>query len=278
MKKPILATTGLDGLIGNQIAPILSQYYDLLPLSQKEIDIRNKDIVNRVIKKLDFDYFLHLAAYTNVDANESNQKEAHEINVKGTSFLFSSVKNRKKPFFYISTDFVFDGKNPPFTEKSIPNPVNYYGKTKLLGEKIIGSNGIIIRLSYPFGKKYSVKKDIVHTIVDLLKTNKFIHAIHDNLITPTYIKDIAQNLHILIQKKTNGIYHISGKESISSFELFRKIAKILKIKTSIIPIDFRTYYKNKVLRPQYAQITTIHNKLFTYTPLDEALRNALAEE
>jgi dTDP-4-dehydrorhamnose reductase len=257
---------------------LLKPYYQIVTLSQKQLDIRDEQKVNEVIQRLGFDYFLHLAAYTDVNASEVHKQTAYDINVKGTEFLFSAIKSRNKPFIYVSTDFVFDGENPPFTEKSHPNPINYYGKTKFLGEKIVGKDGIIARLSYPFGKKYPLKKDIVHTIAKLLKTQNNIYAVHDNLITLTYIDDIAAHIHTIIERKTNDIYHISGNESVSSIELFRLIAEILKIKVSISPIDFLTYYKNRVPRPQYAQIKTVYTDLFTYTPLDIALRNALTEE
>lgn len=278
MKKPFLAVTGLSGLIGSQITSILNKYYHLISISQENVDIRKEKNVNRFLKSIYFDYFLHLAAYTNVDKSEEEKNIAYDINVKGTYNLISNIDVEKIPFIYISTDFVFDGKKPPYYESSVPNPINYYGKTKLLGEKFIEDKGIIARISYPFGKRSKIKKDIVHTMSDLIKRDVPIKAIQDNLITLTYIEDIAYNIHTLFKDKIKrGVFHLTGNKSVSSFDLFSKISKILNINTKILPVSFNEYYKNKVPRAQYGEIKSIHNNMFKYSDLDSMLSKVLLE-
>ena len=117
------------------------------------MDIADKDSVHAFMKNLSFDTLLHLAAYTNVNGAESEKEKAFLINETGTKNLLKEVKSAKKQMIYISTDFVFDGTTPPYTESSIPHPISTYGASKYAGEKIIGTDGMIVRSRHKAKKK-----------------------------------------------------------------------------------------------------------------------------
>jgi dTDP-4-dehydrorhamnose reductase len=138
--------TGLTGLVGSRVVELLSNKYEFENLSRSSgSDISNKEQVLGKIKSSDAQVILHLAAKTNVDECEKDKTlaqsgEAWRINVEGTKNIADACLQASKKLIYISTDFVFDGENPPpggYSEEDIPNPVNWYARTKYEGEKIV---------------------------------------------------------------------------------------------------------------------------------------------
>ncbi|MDO9028253.1 MAG: sugar nucleotide-binding protein, partial [Candidatus Roizmanbacteria bacterium] len=172
-----IALTGADGLVGSRVVELLKTDFEFIPLPQTKMDITNVDQVNDVLKNIDFDFFLHLAAYTNVPKAEAEQDLAFKINRDGTKNVFDVVATKGKKFIYISTDFVFDGINPPYFEDSRPNPTSVYGASKYEGEKIVnplrqladGGQAIIVRISYPYRAHFELKKDFFRTFKSYLE-------------------------------------------------------------------------------------------------------------
>ena len=144
-----VALTGTSGLVGSRIIELLHDKFLFIPLPQADMDITNKNSVQKIVNNIDFDVFLHLAAYTNVDSAEYSKESVMMINVNGTQNVFEAVKKKERQFIYISTDFVFDGINPPYYEDSQPHPLSVYALSKYEGEKIVKDNAMIVRISYP---------------------------------------------------------------------------------------------------------------------------------
>ncbi|PIP62554.1 dTDP-4-rhamnose reductase, partial [Candidatus Roizmanbacteria bacterium CG22_combo_CG10-13_8_21_14_all_35_9] len=99
---------------------LLNNYFNFIPLPQAKMDITDVQNVQNVLKEIEFDIFLHLAAYTNVAGAETNKELCFKVNVDGTKNVFDVIQSKGKKFIYISTDFVFDGKQPPYYEDSVP--------------------------------------------------------------------------------------------------------------------------------------------------------------
>lgn len=260
-----VAITGASGLIGTRILEILGYKYIFVPIPQAQVDITKKETVEGFLKDKEFDYLLHLAAYTNVDGAEMDKKICEEVNILGTKNVFEIANERKAKLIYISTDFVFDGikidgKIPIFDEQSVPNPVSHYGKTKYEAEKIVKDKSMIIRLSYPYRKSFEQKKDFVRTIRSLLEEGKVLKMVQDSLITPTYIDDIAEALGYLIENYSNEIFHLVGADSMSPYEAGLHIAKYYRLDETLIkPVPYDTYFQGKAARPQYAKIINTKN-------------------
>lgn len=268
-----VAITGSTGLVGSRIIELLSNNFTFLPLRHTDIDITNKNAVSEKLKSLDFDIFLHFAAYTNVDGAETNREEAYKINVDGTKNIAQVVASQNKKLIYISTDFVFDGTNPPYFEDSKPNPISYYGETKYLGEQALNGNAMIVRLSYPYRKEFEQKKDFVRTIKSLLEQQKEIAMVEDSLFVPTFIDDIAYSLSHLINNYFPEIYHIVGENSLSPFEAGKLIAKNWNLDEHLIkPVSYTEYFNGKAQRPKLSDIQSKKNTFQTMKTFEEGLK------
>lgn len=271
MKK--IAITGSTGLIGSRVLELLGNEFEFIEILQSEIDITDKKETVDFIKSLEFDLFLHLAGFTNVDAAETNKELAQKINIEGTRNVFEAATKKNKQFIYISTDFVFDGNNPPYFEDSIPHPLSFYAQTKFEGEKIVSGNAMIIRLSYPYRKSFEPKKDFVRNIVkNLSSQGDPLQMVTDSLITPTYIDDIAYGLKHLITNYVPEIFHLVGENSMSPYDAGKQIAKTFHLNEDLIqPTTYQEYYKNKALRPQFSEIKSKKNNFYPMKSFEEGL-------
>ncbi len=271
MKKRVVVT-GASGLIGSRIIKLLSDFFDFIPLSIEGMDITDNTSVINTLSSFSYDLVLHLAGYTFVDKAETEKEKAYLINETGTKNLVEVVTSAKKEFIYISTDFVFDGTHPPYTEKSIPNPLSIYGKSKYAGEKTVEDRGMIVRLSYPYRSEFQPKKDIMRTLKSLLETGKQLTMVSDSLMVPTFIDDIAYGLGYLINNYSQETFHLVGKDAMSPFSLAQTIARVFKLDESLITkTTYEEYFKNKARGPQYGDIRSEKNTFYTMHTFEEGL-------
>jgi dTDP-4-dehydrorhamnose reductase len=267
-----VAITGANGLVGSRITELLHNDFTFLPLSHTQIDITRKDQVESALADLEYDIMLHLAGYTNVEGAETEKEKAHLLNVEGTRNIFETTKKIGKPMIYISTDFVFDGINPPYDEESIPHPLGYYAVTKYEGETIVKGQAMIIRISYPYGNPNSNKPDFVMRLKKLLSEGSELTMMTDATITPTFIDDIAQSFKYLMNHFTPEIFHVVGAENISPFEAGKTIARVFGYSEDLIkPTTFAEYSQGKAPRPQYSAIVSHKNTFHSMQSLSEVL-------
>ena len=273
MKKLTVAATGLQGLLGSRIVEVLGDSYTWIDLSIDRMDITDKASVSNVLSGLDFDILLHLAAYTNVDQAELEPEIAETVNVTGTKNIFDMCNKLQKKMIYISTDFVFDGKEGPYDEDSTPHPLSVYGMTKYHGEKIVEGGAMIVRISYPFGGNVSHKKDLVATLRDLLERKIPIKGVIDQEITPTWIDDIAHSLDYLMHHFSIDTFHIIGSESLNAYGLIQKIGDASNLDTSFVgKTTFKEFYSGKASRPQHARMKSKKNSFHTMHSLTDVLK------
>lgn len=262
-------------MIGSRIVELLSGKYDFEDLSlEKGVDITDKKMVIDKINLFEGQWIIHLAAKADVDGCEMDKSEdikisgykdikrfsglktAWAINVEGTRNVASAAQKFGKKIIYISTDFVFDGQNPPsggYSEEDRPRPLNWYAQTKYEGEKIVlgmESQWIICRPSFPYRANFSPKKDFVRAILDRLKTGEKIVAVSDQMVTPTFIDDIAFALDKLINDDSRGIFHLTGSQSLTPYEAARLIAKVFGQDANLIQkIGGEDYFTGRAERP-----------------------------
>lgn len=259
--------TGLSGLVGSRVRTLLSSEYGFENLSlETGVDIRNKKLVMERIASSPAPWIFHFAAATDLDTAEKERplrkkSTAWQVNVEGTRNIAEAAKKYGKHVVYLSTDFVFDGNNPPYSEDSMPNPQSWYASTKYEGEKIIsgiGDQGLVIRIAFPYGTSVASRPDFVQRMKRELQAGKTVYAVHDQLITPTFIDYIVRVIDALIKTGASGIYHAVGSEAISPYSAALLIADALRFNQKMIaPITWALYYKNRAPRPIRAVLKNV---------------------
>ena len=288
MEKVKIIGTGLSGLVGSRITELLKNKYNFVDFSlDSGIDILNDKALREAFNKnKDAEVVLHLAAFTDTSAawQERGDKEGlcYRLNVLGTKNIVGLCRKYNKYLIYISTDFVFDGKKRgKYTEEDRPSPIEWYGQTKHWGEREVLKAKIpvaIVRIAFPFRAEFDVKKDVVRKMVEGLKNKTLYPMFSDQVVTPTFIDDIAWGLDYFIKNKPVGIYHLVGSTSLSPYQMAKLVAQVFGFdedsvkKGSLLdyqksqPQGSRPWQKNLVLSNK--KITALGIKMLSF---EEAL-------
>lgn len=280
MGKIKIIGTGLSGMVGSRIVELLNDQYDFENLSlETGVDITDKKSVINILQESDAPIVVHLAAKADVDGCERDkekdsrilkyqnirkqeeewrrEKTAWYVNVLGTKNLTEACAKTGKKLIYVSTDFIFDGeKEDGYAEEDNPNPINWYGKTKYEGEKIVQSlnSYCIMRLAYPYRASFG-RNDFVRRIILSLKNKESLQMVTDHFMTPTFIDDFAGALDILIKTKSQGIFHAVGSQFVTPYKAALLIAKVFGFNPSLISKTTREeFFKDRAKRPFYLKI------------------------
>ena len=202
-----------------------------------KLDISNKKQVKNLILNFYPDFIINTAAYTNVDNCEKEKELAWNINVKGVEYLSKFAVPSNAHLVHISTDYVFDGNNGPYTEKDLPNPISYYGRSKLAGENVIKRFDIkstILRTNVLFGSTKFGRPDYVKWVYESLINKKKIRIVTDQINNPTFIDDLARVIVSICETGKTGLYNIGGSELLNRYEFTRKIADYFDLDFSFV--------------------------------------------
>lgn len=249
MLKKILIT-GASGQLGNAVLNQLSRKYDLLATDITSIqqdnlnfpfsilDITNIENIKNVLSKFHPDVVVNLAAYTDVDGCELNPERAHLLNTKSAEML---ARNFDGQFIQISTDYIFDGNNGPYSENDTTNPLSIYGKTKLNAEKVLQDlniNYCIVRTNVLFDYYKGTQASFIKWVVDSLQSGNAINIVNDQWNNPTWTVNLAEFIELVIAKNVKGIYNYGGANYLNRLEFAQIIADIFNLdKTLISPIS-----------------------------------------
>ncbi len=229
--------TGGTGRLGRTLCKLLSKTYEVIAPSKKEMDLREKNVIE-YIKRSSPGVVIHTAALTSVDYCEKNKMEAYLVNVVGSFYIAKASSLCNAKMVYVSTDYVFDGKmKRPYHEKDIANPVNYYGITKLQGERIIQDivkKFFIVRTAWLFGSEG--KEDFIDFVLKESKERKELKFTDDHIGSPSYVKDIAKAIQILIESDYYGIYHIVNKGEATRKIFAEEVLKVKNIRKKIMGV------------------------------------------
>jgi dTDP-4-dehydrorhamnose reductase len=243
-RKRKLLVTGASGLLGNKIVELAKNDHTVIPLHKTKplhsnslkLDITDAIEVLNLLHKLKPDAVIHTASETNVDKCETKKEHAWKINVEGTSNISLACSKANAKLVYISTDYIFDGEKGLYIEEDKPNPINYYGATKLEGENQVVQhckNYAILRTSVLYGW-HPWKQNFATWVINSLKQGKEITVVKDHYNTPTLADNLAEMALEAVQKDLQGLYHASGSERISRYEFALQIAKIFNLDSSLI--------------------------------------------
>ena len=230
--------TGANGFLGYYLVEqLLKKKYSvvatgrgecMLPFSPHEnfqyepMDFSDPFTVEHVFRKYTPDVVVHAGAVSKPDECELNQWEAYRSNVESTGTLLLNAEENKSFFIFLSTDFIFDGENGPYKEDDIPHPVNFYGRTKLEAEAEVKEypfNWCIVRTVLVYGKPRMARANILFVIKEKLEKGDEYKVFDDQLRTPTYVEDLARGIVTIIEKKATGVFHISGKDFLTPYQM-----------------------------------------------------------
>ena len=238
--------TGSSGLVGRQVIHDISktedEVYSAYHESKPEVGIPTKldlnciDKIPDTLEKVNPDSIIHLAALTNVDICEKEKELAMKLNATATEVLSKQAAKQKAFFVYVSTDYVFDGEKGMKKENDSPNPVNFYGKSKLEGEKSVmnlASSWCIARTSTPYGI-HPKRKSFPLWVAEQLQNHNEIKAIIDQFTSPTYVPNLSRMLIEIAKRQIVGIIHLAGATRISRYEVAELVADKLNFDKKLL--------------------------------------------
>jgi dTDP-4-dehydrorhamnose reductase len=245
--------TGSNGLLGQSLLNLLlkdTQKYQVFGFSRggnrsgredfsyTSIDITDEIILKKKIKQIQPDFIINTAAMTQVDDCENKKEACDLLNVTVVKWLSEVSNEINAHVIHISTDFIFDGIKGFYKETDKPNPLSYYGVSKLKSEEVLIQSRInftILRTILVYGKVFDMSRsNIVLWVKEMLSKGKEITIVDDQFRTPTYVEDLALACKISMDKRAKGIYHISSNELLSVFEIAQQIATVFHLDKSLI--------------------------------------------
>jgi len=236
--------TGSNGLLGQKLLHKLrvDKGINLVAISRGEnrvseksgyiyinLDITDNDEVERVIVEQMPDVVINTAAMTNVDMCEDKKDACDALNVNAVQYLANACQKINAHLIHISTDFIFDGEDGPYTEEDKPNPLSYYGLSKLKSEQLLQAHMVkwtILRtiIIFGIGERLS-KENIVLWAKGALEKGDSLNIIDDQFRAPTLAEDLADACILAAKKKAYGIFNASGKDIMSVYEMVERIRK-----------------------------------------------------
>ena len=278
-----ILVTGAKGMLGRDLMDILHSSFspdEVIGWDIEEIDIRKEDDTVAKIETLRPKVVIHLAAYTDVDGCESDQKRAFAVNAEGTRHVALAASKCRAKMIYLSTDYVFDGeKREPYLESDVPRPLNVYGHSKLKGEQYVQEGGkdfLIVRTQWlygPFGKNF------VDSILRQAGEKKTLFIVNDQTGSPTYTVDLAKAISVLIQLDVRGIFHVANSDLCTWYTFGQAILNFSGVsQVKVIPISTKELGR-PAARPSYSVLDCQKLKKetgSTMRPWSEALKDYLS--
>jgi dTDP-4-dehydrorhamnose reductase len=286
--------TGANGFLGHYLVKqLLDKKHSIiatgkgecrLPFTgQKEfvyeaMDFTDPFEVHDVFEKYQPESVIHAGAMCKPDECELQQWQAYLTNVEGTVTLLLNAEEQKSFFVFVSTEFVFDGERGMYEEEDEAGPVNFYGKTKVEAEEAVKEyeyGWAIARTVLVYGKPLAGRSNILSIVKDKLEKGEEYSVVDDQVRTPTYVEDLAAGIVAIVEKKATGIYHLSGSDVLTPYEMACKTADYLGLNKSLIKKVTAASFTQPAKRPPKTGFVIDKAKKelgFVPIPFDEGLK------
>jgi dTDP-4-dehydrorhamnose reductase len=266
---------GSNGLLGQKMAEHLlrgTAYHITLASVEEQpvrllesapylkLDITSHKDVRDIVAQVRPDVIINCAAMINVDACETDRETAWNVNVKGVEYLAEAAKKHHAEIVHISTDYVFDGKTGPYAEDDKPEPLSYYGKSKLASENVLRSAGIpyvIARTMVLYGYAPAVKANFALWLVQSLQAKQTVRIVDDQMGNPTFVDDLAYGLLRAVELGKTGIFHLAGRDITSRHEFALRLARVFGLDESLIVPIKTASLKQPAPRPLKSGLITL---------------------
>nr|WKN34468.1 SDR family oxidoreductase [Tunicatimonas sp. TK19036] len=263
-----ILVTGANGLLGQKLTAYLATEKEIQVVATSRgcsrfelpdnveyipIDITQCNQMMTTLNQVKPDIIIHTAATTNVDYCEQHQDECWETNVQGVAHIVQGAKHCKSFLIHISTDFVFDGEETPLPEDANLNPVNFYGQSKVQAERLIQQSDIryaILRTAVVYGVASNLSRtNFVLWVKDCLESKKKIQVVDDQYRTPTLADDLAMACYLVSLHRAQGIFHISGSEVLTPYQMALIVAKVFGLDEKLIERSDSSNFNQVAKRP-----------------------------
>ncbi len=257
--------TGANGMLAYALKETIGSNFDLIALTEKELDITNSEDVLYTMRDIRPDVLVNTAAYTYVDKAEQEQTLARLINGTAVGYIAKACNITNTRVIHISSDYIFDGeKEGHYTEYDEPNPMSIYGISKLIGEQELTKhtdNYVIIRSQWLYGDHGS---NFAETIISLAEKKDELKVVDDQYGSPTYTMDLAKAIKLIIQRNDikKDIFNFSNEGVVSWFGFAKDIFRLMGVEIKLIPVD-SSAYPRPAKRP--------HNSALDKTKIKNAL-------
>ncbi|MFQ6616941.1 MAG: SDR family oxidoreductase [Fidelibacterota bacterium] len=263
--------TGAFGLLGDAVVQELQPHFGLLATGIRvpenhphycpvqQLDVCDRNQVQRTSQSFKPHVIVNLAAFTDVDRCETEREVAWNTTVRGTQNLLDAVRRQKVRFIQISSDYIFDGESGPFDETAIPNPINYYGKTKLGAENVVrGSTDLwlILRTNVLYGASTRSKANFLQWVVQSLHESNPIRVVDDQWGNPTWTGGMAEAIRMAIILNARGIFNYGGAEFLTRYQFAQAIARVFDLDVSLIHPVSTGELAQRAPRPLRSGLTT----------------------
>lgn len=267
---------GARGSLGQTFVDLYKDH-EVSAWDRTELDITDEEQVLQKIGEIKPELVINCAAYNSVDKAEDERETVNLINGYAVGFIAKATGMAGATMVHFSTGQVFDGsKSEGYNEDDLTNPVNSYGKSKLLGEMELRKNTenyYLIRTCWLYGRPAAGKKSFADMMLEQAAGNELIKVVVDEFGNPTYVKDLASAARALVeQKKPFGIYHLTNSGTVSRYDWAKEIFAVKHIKTMIDPVD-AGFFQRKAKRPKYEVLN--NTKFIQLRPWTEALNEYL---
>lgn len=240
MNKTKLAVIGSLSMVGSRFCELASSDFGLIRADlhgKISVDITQKDSVYSFFENHSFACLILFSAFTDVDAAEKQRNDKSgscwKINVDGPKNVAYACQKYHRKLIFISSDFVYDGTKGPYREEDPPGPnfdkVSWYGITKFEAESLIKSllyDYIILRIAYPYRSQFRGKDDLARRILRLYRQGQLYPLFTDQIITPTFIDDLAPAIDLLLVKKKTGIFHLASPKTTTQYNFAKELITI----------------------------------------------------
>jgi dTDP-4-dehydrorhamnose reductase len=262
-----ILVTGCNGLLGQKLTALLDSdaEVELIATARKEIkypllngkfivlDAASKEDVQSVLSLTRPDVVIHTAAMTQVDQCETEQAECWLQNVTAVENIVDGCAKISARLIHLSTDFIFDGSHGPLDESERPAPLSHYGRSKLAGEEAVMRSKLdwaVLRTVLVYGVNRDMSRsNIVLWVRKSLQEGKPISVVDDQWRTPTLAEDLAIACVLAAKKKVNGIYHISGEEMMTPFDIAMRTADFFGLDQALITKTDSSKFRQPAERP-----------------------------
>jgi dTDP-4-dehydrorhamnose reductase len=276
---------GSEGQLARDLAITLS-HHELVLRSHQELEIRDGLAVQQVVAEIAPECIINTAAYHRVDECEDRPELAFAVNAAGIYNLARAAQGRRAKLVHFSTDFVFDGKKrSPYTEADRPGPLSVYGMSKWAGERLVErycEKHYVIRTCGLYGAGGSASKggNFVRSILRAAQQGKPFRVVADQIVTPTCTADLAENVSLLLEHESYGIYHMTNAGECSWFDFAKEALRLAGVTAQITAVSTEEYGA-KAQRPAYSVLDNTRMRALgieEFRPWQSALADYIREE